>query len=80
MYRLGRNSEAAEVYSSIAEDEEGRTGGGGFPPVSVNVAAAYAAAGCGEKALEALSVEEVCKRGWRGGRRGVQLCFAYLSD
>ncbi|CAN0007398.1 unnamed protein product, partial [Ectocarpus fasciculatus] len=58
LYRLGRHGEAAEVYSSIAEDEERRTGGGGFPPVSVNVAAAYAAAGCGEKALEALSVEE----------------------
>ncbi|CAM9537632.1 unnamed protein product [Ectocarpus sp. 6 AP-2014] len=58
LYRLGRHGEAAEVYSSIAEDEERRTGGGGFPPVSVNVAAAYAGAGCGEKALGALSVEE----------------------
>ncbi|CAM9248188.1 unnamed protein product, partial [Hapterophycus canaliculatus] len=59
LYRLGWHKEAAEVYASIAEmeEEEGRAAGG-FPPVSVNLAAAHAAAGCGEKALEAFPVED----------------------
>lgn len=52
--------EAAEVYCKIAEAEEGRGGGyGGFPAVSVNLAAAYAAAGKGDEALKAFPVEEV---------------------
>ncbi|CAN0225353.1 unnamed protein product [Pylaiella littoralis] len=62
LYRLGRHGEAAEAYSSIAQEEEeeiGGAGGGlGFPPVASNLAAAYAAAGCGEKALEAFPEED----------------------
>lgn len=60
LYRLGRHAESAEVYASITEneEEEGRAAGG-FPPVSVNLAAAYAAAGSGERALEAFPVEDV---------------------
>ncbi|CAN0220394.1 unnamed protein product, partial [Scytosiphon promiscuus] len=54
LYRLGRHEEAAEVYASITDSEDE----GSFSPVSVNLAAAYAAARCGEKALEAFPVED----------------------
>lgn len=53
------------MYASLSQEEEreaGVGGGGGagvFSPLSVNLAAAYAAAGCGDEALEALPVEDV---------------------
>ncbi len=71
LYRLGRHGEAAEIYGSIAEEEEASGAGGGFPPVSVNLAAAYAAAGHGEKALDDFPPEDVStgltgQHGWCG--------------
>eukprot|EP00752_Nemacystus_decipiens_P006033 g5448.t1 len=60
LYRLGRHVEAAEVYASIYSEEEQEAMGGaaGFSPVTVNLAASYAAAGRGDEALAALSVED----------------------
>ena len=54
------------MYASISEQDEGESGakeGGGFPAVSVNLVAAHAAAGHGEKALEAFHPEDVRRRG-----------------
>lgn len=69
LYRLGRHVEAAEVYASISTEEEQEAGGGagGFSPVSVNLAAAYAAAGRGDEALEAIPVEDVSGVSFRSG-------------
>ena len=61
LYRLRRHGEAAEVYAAISGEEEQEAGGaaGVFSPVSVNLAAAYAAAGWGGEALQALPVDDV---------------------
>ncbi|CAM9427818.1 unnamed protein product [Laminaria digitata] len=57
LYRLGHHADAADVYADIYEQGEGE-GGGSFPAVSVNLAAAHAAAGHEEKALEAFHPED----------------------
>lgn len=55
------HARAADIYAKIFGDGEEEKGDGdrGFPPVSVNLAAAYAAAGNGDAALERFPAEDV---------------------
>lgn len=76
LYRLGMHAQAADIYAEIFGDEGEEKGDGdrGFPSVSVNLAAAYAAAGNGDAALERFPAEDV-RRGILGNPGGIMNRF-----
>ena len=61
LYRLGMHAQAAEIYAEMYAEEDEKRGDAdrGFPAVSVNLAAAYAAAGKAVEALKRFPVEDV---------------------